>query len=143
LRRRRSRKRCWADDAELFGKWQIAFFREAVPHDALPTPEGVQKTAVAGNYRFCTVDGDPVSMAGIVRRTRHGAAIAGVYTPAGSRNRGYAAAVTAAVVDAIFAEGRRTACLYADLRNPASNRCYAKVGFKPACRSWHYLRMLD
>jgi predicted GNAT family acetyltransferase len=100
-------------------------------------------TAVAGNYRFWTVDGNPVSMAGIVRRTRHGAAIAGVYTPPGLRNRGHAAAVTAAVVDAIFAEGRTMACLYADLRNPASNRCYSKVGFKPACRSWHYLRILD
>jgi predicted GNAT family acetyltransferase len=43
--------------------------------------------------------------------------------------------VTAATVDSIFAEGRTMACLYSDLRNPASNRCYAKIGFKPVCRS--------
>jgi ribosomal protein S18 acetylase RimI-like enzyme len=127
-------------DTELFGQWLVAFIKEAVPHDALPTPDGVQKTAAAGNYRFWIVDGEPVSMAGIVRRTRNAAAIAGVYTPSTFRNRGYASAVTAAVVDSVFAEGRTMACLYTDLRNPASNRCYAKIGFKPACRSWHYPR---
>jgi RimJ/RimL family protein N-acetyltransferase len=127
-------------DAELFGQWLIAFFEEAAPYDSLPTPDGVQKTAAAGNYRFWIVDGGPVSMAGVVRRTRHGAAIAGVYTPLALRGRGYAGAVTAALVDSVFAEGRTMACLYADLRNPASNRCYAKIGFKPVCRSWHYPR---
>jgi RimJ/RimL family protein N-acetyltransferase len=127
-------------DAELFGQWLVAFFKEAAPYDSLPTPDGVQKAAASGNYRFWIVDGVPVSMAGVVRRTRHGAAIAGVYTPPALRSRGYASAVTAALVEGIFAEGRTMACLYADLRNPASNRCYAKIGFKPMWRSWHYLR---
>ena len=40
----------------------------------------------------------------------------------------------------IYAEGRKIACLYADLRNPASNRCYAKIGFSPVCGSMHYHR---
>jgi predicted GNAT family acetyltransferase len=40
----------------------------------------------------------------------------------------------------IFSEGRKTACLYTDLRNPASNRCYAKLGFRPVCESWHMVR---
>ena len=79
-------------------------------------------------------------MAGIVRRTRRVAAIAGVYTPPALRRQGYGGSVTAAVADSVFAEGRTAACLYSDLRNPASNRCYAKIGFEPVCRSWHYLR---
>ena len=128
------------DDAALFAEWLIAFFGEAVPHETVPSREHIEMTAAAGNYRFWIVDGEPVAMAGIVRRTRHAAAIAGVYTPAALRNRGYGAAVMAAVVDAVFAEGRSTACLYSNLRNPASNRCYAKIGFKPVCRAWHYLR---
>jgi GNAT superfamily N-acetyltransferase len=122
-------------DVDRLGPWLIAFLKEAVPHDPLPTRESVETTAGAGNYRFWIVDGEPVAMAGIVRRTPRGAAIAGVYTPPALRNRGYAAAVTAAIVDSIFAEGRTMACLYSDLRNPASNRCYAKIGFEPVCRS--------
>jgi len=86
------------------------------------------------------VDNEPVSMAGIVRRTRHAAAIAGVYTPRALRGRGYAGAVTAACVERIFAEGRTAACLYTDLRNPMSNRCYAKIGFQPVCASFHFER---
>jgi len=124
-----------SSDVDLFGRWLTAFLKEAAPHDPLPTPEAVENTAAAGDYRFWIVDGEPVAMAGIVRRTRRGAAIAGVYTPPALRNRGYAAAVTAATVDRVFAEGKTLACLYSDLRNPASNRCYAKIGFEPVCRS--------
>ena len=127
-------------DVALFSEWLLAFFREVVPHEPVPSRDRLESTATAGNYQFWVVDGEPVAMAGIVRRSRHAAAIAGVYTPSALRNRGYGAAVMAAVVDAVFAEGRTTACLYSDLRNPASNRCYAKIGFKPVCRAWHYLR---
>ncbi len=45
-----------------------------------------------------------------------------------------------AVMERLFAEDKTTICLYTDLRNPISNRCYAKIGFKPYCDSWHYLR---
>jgi len=127
-------------DVDLFAQWLIAFFREVVPKEALPSRQQIEKTAAAGTYKFWIADEEPVAMAGIVRRTRHAAAIAGVYTPPALRRRGYGGSATAAVAEAIFAEGRTAACLYADRRNPASNRCYAKVGFKPLCRSWHYHR---
>jgi RimJ/RimL family protein N-acetyltransferase len=129
-----------ATDVELFADWTIAFLREAVPHAPLPSRERLAQTVAEGRHQFWIVDGQPVSMAGIERRTRHAAAIAGVYTPPALRGRGYAGSVTAAVVERIFAEGKTAACLYTDLRSPSSNRCYAKIGFKPACRSWHYPR---
>jgi ribosomal protein S18 acetylase RimI-like enzyme len=129
-----------ADDAPLFADWMVAFLREAVPHDPVPSPEQLAQSAASGRFQFWMVDGEPVSMAGIMRRTRHAAAIAGVYTPPKLRGRGYAGSVTAAVVDAIFAEGRDTACLYVDLRNPYSSRCYAKIGFTPVCPSNYYPR---
>jgi hypothetical protein len=44
-------------------------------------------------------------------------------------------AVTAAVIESVFAEGKTMACLYTDLRNPSSNRCYARIGFRPVCDS--------
>ncbi len=127
-------------DVALFAEWTIAFVREAVPHDSPPSRDRLAQIAAEGRHQFWIVDGKPVAMAGIARRTRHAAAIAGVYTPPSLRGRGYAGSVTAAVVERIFAEGKTAACLYTDLRNGASNRCYAKIGFKPACRSWHYPR---
>jgi hypothetical protein len=57
-------------DADLFTEWMIAFFKEATPHDRVPTRENIERTAAAGNYQFWMVDGELVSMAGIVRRTR-------------------------------------------------------------------------
>jgi len=132
-----------AADASLFADWIVAFQREAVPHDPVPSRERLEKAAADGRYSVWIVDGEPVSMAGIVRRTRNAAAIAGVYTPPALRGRGYAGSVTAAVVERAFAEGKTTACLYTDLRNPFSNRCYAKVGFRPACESWYIARRRD
>jgi ribosomal protein S18 acetylase RimI-like enzyme len=127
-------------DTPLFSDWTIAFVREAVPHDPVPTPEQLAQSAESSRFQFWIVDGEPVSMAGIMRRTPHAGAIAGVYTPPRLRGHGYAGSVTAAVVDAIFAEGRSMACLYVDLRNPYSGRCYAKIGFTPVCRSAYYPR---
>jgi GNAT superfamily N-acetyltransferase len=127
-------------DAPLFADWILAFMREAVPHDPAPDREYLVKAVGEGRHMFWIVDGEPVSMAGIVRRTRHGAAIAALYTPPALRGRGYAGSVTAAVVELAFAQGKRVACLYTDLRNPFSNRCYAKIGFEPVCSSLHYVR---
>ena len=79
-------------------------------------------------------------MAGIVRRLRNSAAITGVYTTPELRGRGYAGSVTAAAVEQIYADGRTIACLYTDLRNPFSNRCYARIGFKPVCKSMHFYK---
>jgi hypothetical protein len=46
----------------------------------------------------------------------------------------------AGIVERVYAEGRKTTCLYADLRNPAANRCYAKIRFTPVCKSLHLHR---
>ena len=129
-------------DGPLFADWLLAFNEEAVPEDRSPEREKLLKRAGDGDHLFWVVDGEPVSLAGVVRRPRK-AAIAAVYTPPALRGRGYAGSVTAAVAEKIFAEGRKTACLYTDLRNPASNRAYAKVGFVPHCESWMVPRKLD
>ena len=129
-----------AGDAQLLFEWLTAFHMEAVPHDPPVTKEHADKSAQSGRYLFWSIDDQPVSMAAVSRRLKQTAAIAPVYTPPQLRGRGYAGSVTAAVVDRIFAQGRTAACLYTDLRNPMSNRCYAKIGFKPYCDSWHYVR---
>lgn len=127
-------------DAGLFADWLTAFFREATPQDPIPPREQLERTAAEGGYSFWIDGGRPVSTAGIVRRLKRCAAIAGVYTPPALRGHGYAGSVTAAVVERIYAEGRATACLYADVSNPFSNRCYANIGFRPVYESCHFYR---
>lgn len=130
-------------DLDLFAKWYVAFAAEAVPDEDPPGAREIERRAASGDCLFWMAGGVPVSLAGIVRRTRTAAAIALVYTPPELRGRGYAGSVTAAVADKIFAEGRPTACLYTDLANPWSNRCYAKIGFEPVCESWYFIQQRD
>jgi len=122
-----------AGDAALLGDWLDAFVAEAVPDDP-PIPDA-RKAAIAasGDAFFWEVDGRPVSTAAIVRETGQTAGISLVYTPPEERGRGYAGAATAATVEAAYGRGKRAACLFTDLRNPVSNRCYEKIGFRPVC----------
>lgn len=131
-----------ARDSTLFVDWMMAFHREAVPHDPPQVREELERIAAEGRFTFWIDKEQPVSMAGIVRRLRNSAAITGVYTLPELRGRSYAGSVTAAVVERIYAEGRKTACLYTDLRNSFSNRCYAKIGFKPVCSSMQFYRKI-
>ena len=128
-------------DAPLLFEWLAAFHSEAVPHDPSPEQANIEKVAASGRFMFWMNNDQPVSVAAIARRLPHTAAIAPVYTPPDQRGRGYGGSVTAAVADRAFAEGKAAVCLYTDLRNPMSNRRYAKVGFRPYCDSWHYLRV--
>jgi predicted GNAT family acetyltransferase len=133
-------RRVTADDAALFADWRLAFGTEAVPEEPPSTHQAQAKIAANGDHLMWIVDGAPVSLASIGRRTRNGAVINGVYTPPAFRGRGYAGAVVSAVVQKGYAEGKSFACLYVDRRNPASNRCYAKLGFTPVCEAWHCVR---
>jgi predicted GNAT family acetyltransferase len=121
------------DDVDLLTEWMQAFNREATPHEPPPSREDTVRGIAAGRIFVWIVDGAPVATAAIVRRTRTAGGIASVFTPAPLRMKGYAGSITAAVVEHLFGEGRTLACLNTDLRNPASNRCYEKIGFKPVC----------
>jgi RimJ/RimL family protein N-acetyltransferase len=126
-----------AEDAPLIYAWLSAFRQEATPHDPAPTREDAERAAQSGRFQLWTVDGQPVAMAAVNRSLRQSGSIGAVYTPPEHRNRGYAGSVTAALADRILADGK-TVCLHTDLRNPASNRCYAKIGFVAYCEAWHY-----
>jgi hypothetical protein len=134
------------DDLDLFVEWTMAFCAEAVPNDPRPSRQQLAASVVEGKQLFWTVDGQPASMAACARQSRDGVCIGPVYTPPEFRGRGYAGSVTAALVESIYAggkdaRGKAMACLYVDLRNPYSNRCYAKIGFRPVCTSWQYARV--
>jgi RimJ/RimL family protein N-acetyltransferase len=130
-------------DAALLADWLTAFHRETLPHYPVPAREELERAANEDRFLFW-IDhhGEPVSMGGIARRLKISAAIRAVYTPPELRGHGYAGSVTAAMVERIYAEGRKIACLYADISNPASIRCYTKIGFTPVCKSMHFRRIL-
>lgn len=127
------------EESDVFIQWSIEFAREGLPLDPLPSPVELAETAASGRYIFWTIEDVPVSMAGIVRKLRTTAAITGVYTPPELRGHGYAGAVTAVLAEQIIESGLVTT-LYTDIRNPASNRCYSRLGFEPAYPSFHYHR---
>lgn len=128
------------EDSELLADWILAFHDEAVPDDPRPERESLLKASAYGRHFLWTVDGEPVAFARIARRMRRCGAIGPVYTAPEHRSRGYAAAITAHLAERLQSEGMDCVALYTDQRNPASNRCYAKIGFEPHCESWHYLR---
>jgi RimJ/RimL family protein N-acetyltransferase len=128
-------------DAPLLFDWMTAFHLEAVPHNAPPQWANVEKSAASGRYAFWTVGDVPVSVACINRTLRTTCAVGAVFTPPIHRGRGYAGAIVAALCARILADGKQSACLYTDLRNPASNRCYAKIGFKPRADAATYVRL--
>jgi hypothetical protein len=68
-----------SSDTDLVAKWLVAFSQEATPHDPTPKREKLESAAGERQYMFWTVNSEPVSIAGIVRRTKHGAAIAGLH----------------------------------------------------------------
>jgi predicted GNAT family acetyltransferase len=130
-----------AEDATLLADWLQEFGREAVPDDPPASREALEKVAGEGRHLFWTADGRPVSVAGVARRLTTVAAVAPVYTPPDQRGRGYGAAVTATLATGLLSEGKTAVCLYTDLRNAASNRCYAKIGFTGVCDAFVYHRL--
>ncbi len=127
-----------AGDVDLFADWLLAFHREAVPRDPVPSPDELRRFAGNGNFLFWIDNERPVSMAGIVRRLKNAASITGVFTPPELRGRGDAGSVTAAAVEQIHREGRETACLYVDTRNRFSTRCYRNIGFDRYCAATYF-----
>jgi predicted GNAT family acetyltransferase len=127
------------DDLDLMYAW-ICEFVQAATNDAAPNKQQVSQIIASNRHMLWVVDGVPVSMTAINRRLQNTAAIGAVYTPPEHRQKGYAGAVTAAVVERIYSEGKTTACLYTDLRNPHSNRCYIKIGFAAECDSMQIVR---
>lgn len=127
------------DEIDLFVKWSIEFAHEAVSLDPVATRQELEKYAAEGTYLFWTIEDEPVSMAGKVRQIRTSVAITGVYTPPELRGHGYAGAITSVIAEQIIHQGL-VASLYTDIRLPASNRCYSRLGFMPAYASFHYHR---
>jgi hypothetical protein len=89
------------EDPKLLADWLTASHRKAVPHDPVPAHKELERSAGEDRFLFWIGKGQPVSMAGIVRRLKRSAAISAVYTPPELRGRRYAGSITAATVERI------------------------------------------
>ncbi|WP_438491176.1 GNAT family N-acetyltransferase [Paenibacillus sp. IHBB 3054] len=116
----------------------IAEFTARFVEDAFGTSEQQEnflsyadEAVRAGNLYLWVVDGVPVSMAAIAHRSARHVRINDVYTPRTHRKQGYASAAVAELCQILLAEGL-TPVLYADDKNPDSNKVYQTVGFVEA-----------
>jgi GNAT superfamily N-acetyltransferase len=115
---------------ETVAKYIAGFSEEA--HGLTVEPESQISAAEAlittGNLYFWMVDNHPVTMANIAHRSPRHARINAVYTPPGSRKKGYASALVSELCSILESERLRP-MLYADLKNPDSNKVYKNIGF--------------
>ncbi|MEV6522949.1 GNAT family N-acetyltransferase [Longispora sp. NPDC051575] len=127
-------------DREVVLAWVAGFFREAVPdEDVSQVPAMVDRHLDAGEV-WLWEDGDgPVSMLWVDPPLLGVAKVSGVYTPPGSRGRGYASGCVAAVSQRILDDGA-VCSLYTDVANPTSNKIYQAIGYVPVhdLRVWRF-----
>jgi predicted GNAT family acetyltransferase len=81
-----------------------------------------------GDLYIWFVDDKPVSMAYIAHRSARYSRLNAVYTPPSCRKKGYASALVAELCSVLLSEDL-VPMLYADLKNPDSNKVYRNIGF--------------
>jgi GNAT superfamily N-acetyltransferase len=122
-----------ADDSDLplLTEWFRAFAFEV--HDmgrASGQAADVRERVSYGGITIWEAGGAPVAIAGTTRQVAGMARIGPVYTPPGSRGRGYGSAATAAASRRLLAAGAEDVLLYTDLANPVSNSIYQRIGYR-------------
>jgi predicted GNAT family acetyltransferase len=131
-----------ADNANtaLLIDWQCAFAGEAFGHEpdpALARAALVTADANGDPHVLWTVDGRPVSLAGVRAPAAGVSRVGPVYTPPSQRGHGYGSAVTAAACRWATEAGARDVVLFTDLANPVSNSIYQRLGFEPVTDTVH------
>lgn len=118
---------------DLIVTWLADFEYEALGNtpDRDEMREALLVRLTDGDHYLWEVDGQPVSLTAVGRRTRHGVSIGPVYTPPEQRGHGYASMCVAGVSQRILDTGRVFCALFTDLANPTSNHIYMGIGYRP------------
>jgi GNAT superfamily N-acetyltransferase len=119
-------------DHELLVRWHDEFAAAVGAGTVRDSAEWADARIDSGGVTLWeTPEGTPVAMAGTSPLVAGQVRVAGVYTPAPHRGRGYAGAVTAEVSRAALAAGASEVLLFTDLANPTSNGLYQRIGYGP------------
>ena len=125
-----------AADVAWLADWHARFVADAglSPAEAADARAHTASRIARGEVVYRAVDGRPASKAAFVPTTEAGDAgrINAVFTPAEERGRGrgYASACVAALSRCLLLErGWRYRLIFADARNPTTNRIYPRLGY--------------
>src|SRR6185312_6720786 len=101
----------------------------------LPNREQMQKSTKtrieSGNFFKWVVDGEIVSMAALIRKTKNIGIVGFVYTPNHLRGKGYATTCVWKLSEHILDSGFKYCGLFTDAANPTSNKIYRNIGYLP------------
>ncbi|MDQ0194500.1 GNAT family N-acetyltransferase [Paenibacillus wynnii] len=109
----------------MAGFSEDAFGMPATPQNFLSM---AKEAARSGHLYLWIVNDTPVSMAKIAHLSVRCGRINEVYTPRAHRKQGYASATVAEICEMLLQENI-TPMLYADAKNPDSNKVYQSIGF--------------
>jgi RimJ/RimL family protein N-acetyltransferase len=130
-----------AEDRPALAAWLEGFNRDAHLQDPVDYERAAQRNIERQTAFGWEVGGRLVTMALCSARTHSTVRVGGVYTPPELRGQGWATACVAALSQRLLDEGVAECCLYTDLRNPTSNRIYARIGYQPV-EDWLDFRYL-
>jgi predicted GNAT family acetyltransferase len=128
-----------AHDLPLLRDWATAFFAEvgfpASERDSFIADLG-DRIAVARLWLW--ENGEPACMLGHTETTPRTARIGPVFTPRGTRGKGYATAAVSELTRRLLAGGRAWCLLFADVANPTSMGMYRRIGYEEVCLCREY-----
>lgn len=118
------------DDANVISEFLSSFVYDCFGTVTAPVEllDAAKRYCNSGNlYVWCNVN-QVISIANLAHRSSGYVRINEVYTRPNMRGKGFAAMLISKICKMIHAENR-VPMLYTDLKNPASNKAYKKVGF--------------
>ncbi len=121
------------EDMDLLTDWVYNFSVEAKSFP-IPAKDDVfanVKDRISKQELYCwEVNGNLVSIAAIVRKTKNYGIVGYVYTPSELRGKGYATAIVKVLSQLILKQGFKCCGLFTDIENPTSNKIYTSIGYK-------------
>ncbi|MEJ7767779.1 MAG: GNAT family N-acetyltransferase [Chitinophagaceae bacterium] len=120
-------------DIDILSEWTNNFYEESklVPRKTSDEIASTVKSYLGNGDLFTWTDnGEIVSMAGIVRKTRHIGIVGFVYTPRDKRGHGYATSCVTKLSECILQTGFKSCGLFTDKSNPTSNKIYQRIGYE-------------
>ena len=119
-------------DLDLLAGWVFNFQEDANMFPKQSRAEiydSTRRRVLEGAYFKWMVEGETVSIAAIVRRTKNIGIVGYVYTPDQCRGKGYATSLVQKLSEYILQQGYRYCGLFTDKANRTSNSIYRKIGY--------------